>query len=69
MPQRCLIYLLDFIKKNALILLWVFEQGVITNAKLWMGGLCNTDGWKVNNIEIYLNAKWPGGYTTAIEWY
>ena len=34
-----------------------------------MGGLCNNDGWKVNNIEIYLNEKWPGGYTTAIEWY
>ena len=50
-------------------MLWVFEQSVSTDAKLQMGGLCNTDGWKVNNIEIYLNAYWPGRYTTAIEWY
>lgn len=47
----------------------MFEQSVSTSAKLWLGGVCNTDGWKVNNIEIYLNAKCPGGYTIAIEWY
>ena len=47
----------------------MFEQSVSTNAKLWMGGLCNTDGWKINNIEIYLNGKWLGGYTTAVEGY
>ena len=48
----------------------MFEQSVSANAKLWMGDLCNTDGWKINNyFEIYLNGKWPGGYTTAVEGY
>ena len=58
MPQRYLIYLLDFLKKCSNCCECLNRVLVQNCAKLWMGGLCNTDGWKVNNyIEIYLNAK------------